>query len=236
MNPWADTTGCGGFDTSLEWFYAKAIMKANQPAPYYAMLALTAVFTVLAIITLLPNPGAVKPNILGYRSVCSFAPAATAICGLLAGLCCTLRNRFVASNAAGNRRGPWFGPWAAGVLLGSIALVGGISWANAQNHFAQVISRVPVSQTTKAAGLAPDGVHGGSVAEGDVSASVQVTVAAGTIIKIDVLQKNNLETSLTDALGKQVIEKQSVDVDAVSGATASSKVFLAAIAKALATQ
>jgi hypothetical protein len=78
-------------------------MEKNESPVYWALLALSLAFSALAIVTLSPNPAVSKPNVLGYRSVCSFAPAATVLCGLLAGITCTLRNR-VASRRASSMR------------------------------------------------------------------------------------------------------------------------------------
>ena len=77
-------------------------MEKNESPVYWAMLALTLAFSVLAVVTLIPA-GASKPNVLGYRSVCSFAPTATALCGLLAGITCTLRNRMASRRASSIR-------------------------------------------------------------------------------------------------------------------------------------
>ena len=44
---------------------------------------------------------------------------------------------------------------------------------------------------------------------------------------------NNVDKDLAALLSKRVIEAQSVAVDAVAGATASSQVYLQAVAKAL---
>lgn len=70
-----------------------------SPSPYgrvyRPLLALSALFSLGAIITLLPNPKASWPNILGYSSICTFAPGATFACALLASLTCSMRARFV---------------------------------------------------------------------------------------------------------------------------------------------
>jgi hypothetical protein len=71
-------------------------MKATSYGPAYPpLLVLSGLFTLGAILTLIPNPGASWPNILGYSSLCTFAPGATFACALLAAICCTVRARLV---------------------------------------------------------------------------------------------------------------------------------------------
>jgi hypothetical protein len=53
---------------------------------------LVAIFIVLGISTLIPAPAS-KPNLLGYRSHCSFTPVSTIICWVIAGACYWLGKR-----------------------------------------------------------------------------------------------------------------------------------------------
>ncbi len=112
-------------------------MQKNESPAYWSMLGLSLAFSILAVVTMLPNPAASKPNVLGYRSVCSFAPAATALCGLLAGISCTLRNRRVSRAAASMRYRPLILPTAVGLALLTVALVFGIRFGNAQARSAR---------------------------------------------------------------------------------------------------
>lgn len=75
----------------------------KNPALYGALLGLSGLFTLAAILTLVPNPGARWENVLGYRSLCTFAPIATAICAFLAGATCVIRAR-IAGPRAGEKR------------------------------------------------------------------------------------------------------------------------------------
>jgi uncharacterized protein with FMN-binding domain len=207
-------------------------MTEKQPPAYIAMLVLTVAFSILAIVTMLPSPGASKPNVLGYRSVCSFAPAASALCGLLAGITCTLRNRLISRLAASRRYAPLFAPVGASIVLVAIAVVFGIGFGRAQARFVSVIGR------TQAAGGAfgslADGTYAASVNEGEVSAAVELTVSAGRVDDIRLVQGKNVEASLAARIFEAVITSQSTQVDAVSGATASSQVLLKAVAAAAA--
>lgn len=56
-----------------------------------ALLVVSLVFAVAAIATVIPNPGASWENVLGYKSLCTFVPMATAICLLLAELMLVVR-------------------------------------------------------------------------------------------------------------------------------------------------
>ena len=87
----------------------------KRKAAYGALLALSGVFAAGAVATLVPNPGASWPNVLGYKSLCTFAPIATALCALLAGATCTLRVRLFGPSSGRGR--PWFLPIIVGVLL-----------------------------------------------------------------------------------------------------------------------
>jgi hypothetical protein len=72
-------------------------MSARDPygPAYPALLALSALFALGAISTLVPIPVAAWPNMLGFKSLCSFAPASTLACALLAAGTCMIRARFV---------------------------------------------------------------------------------------------------------------------------------------------
>jgi len=85
--------------------------KAYGPA-YPALLALSAFAALGAALTLVPNPGASWPNILGYKSICTFAPGATFGCALIAAIACVFRARLVRKWTA-----PGFIPIAAILLL-----------------------------------------------------------------------------------------------------------------------
>jgi uncharacterized protein with FMN-binding domain len=82
----------------------------------------------------------------------------------------------------------------------------------------------------------PDGVYRGAytVSPTPVEVKLDVTVISGRLDKIDIV------THTASAIGKQaekiipkIIEKQSLDIDVVSGATASSKAILKAVENAL---
>jgi len=62
---------------------------------YKLLLLFTLLATLGGIITLIPRAAASYPNLIGYTSVCTFAPAATFFCFLAAGLSCFIRSSFI---------------------------------------------------------------------------------------------------------------------------------------------
>jgi uncharacterized protein with FMN-binding domain len=205
-------------------------LEKNESPAYWAMLALTLVFSVLAVVTLIPNPAAAKPNVLGYRSVCSFAPAATALCGFLAGIACTLRNRLVSRRASSMRYRPLIIPAGVGLILLVVALVFGIRFATAQSRFGAIIAKT--SATAVSPGVFADGTRSATFQEGEVEATVEVTVKAGRVETMRLVSGKNVDATLAQTVFSRVREAGSTAVDAVSGATASSNVLLKAIESA----
>lgn len=66
---------------------------------YAILLVVSVVATVGGILTLIPAAGASYPNVLGYRSLCTFAPAATLYCFAIAGASCVIRASLVKRKA-----------------------------------------------------------------------------------------------------------------------------------------
>jgi len=62
---------------------------------YGALLILTILLAVAGVLTLMPAAGASYPNVMGYNSLCTFAPAASLYCFLAAGITCVLRASLV---------------------------------------------------------------------------------------------------------------------------------------------
>ncbi len=207
-------------------------MEKNESPVYWALLALTFAFSVLAVVTLIPNGAASKPNVLGYRSVCSFAPAATALCGVLAGITCTLRNRVASRRASSMRYRPLFIPAGVGIILLVLAAVFGIRFGIAQSRFGTIIAKTGQPAAAPELVLA-DGTRRATYSEGEVSAAVEVTVKSGQIESLRLVSGQNVDAALAETVFSRVRAAGSIAVDAVSGATASSNVLLKAIADAL---
>ena len=78
-----------------------------------------------------------------------------------------------------------------------------------------------------------DGTYRGSYSHTPVSAEVEVTVKDYKITKIDIISHDNGFGKKAEAITDEVVEKGTLKVDAVSGATHSSLVILKAIENAL---
>lgn len=90
-----------------------------------------------------------------------------------------------------------------------------------------------VVNSVSAAGL-EDGMYNGKYEGGRWSNEVNVTVAGGKITKITAVKTVMVENKeTTEAIFKEVINKQSTGVDAISGATVTCKAYLKSIENAL---
>lgn len=78
-----------------------------------------------------------------------------------------------------------------------------------------------------------DGVYTGTYDCFPVGATVDVTVSDHTIVAIDLTRHENGKGGAAEAIPQRVVDAQSLNVDAISGATYSSKVILLAIRDAL---
>ncbi len=79
----------------------------------------------------------------------------------------------------------------------------------------------------------PDGVYHGSVRVFPVLARVEVTVAGGRITGFKILRHFNGKGKAAEALAAQVVEKQTIELEGISGATHSSRTILKAGENAL---
>lgn len=79
-----------------------------------------------------------------------------------------------------------------------------------------------------------DGTYPGSCDNGLVKVRVAVTVKNHTIEKVELLEHDNGLGSAAEVITDTVVQRQSVEVDTISGATASSKTILKAVENALA--
>jgi uncharacterized protein with FMN-binding domain len=79
----------------------------------------------------------------------------------------------------------------------------------------------------------PDGIYTGDCDVNFIYTKVEVTVQDGVITDIKLLEHKNGKGKPAEAIINDILKKQSLDVDAVSGATNSSKVIKKAIENAL---
>jgi uncharacterized protein with FMN-binding domain len=80
-----------------------------------------------------------------------------------------------------------------------------------------------------------DGEYQGSCSISRWTNALRVTVKDHKIVRVDVVKKmmSNAPDDFVAEVFKRIIEKQSLDIDAVSGATATTKGFQIAVADAL---
>lgn len=117
--------------------------------------------------------------------------------------------------------------WAAALLAGALLLF----WA-AGALALRSARRLPVT-TPDLAGL-PDGCYTGEAAVLPVHVQVEVDVQDHRMASVRILEHACGLGQPAEALVQTVLERQSLDLDAVSGATVSSKCLLKAIENALA--
>ncbi len=78
-----------------------------------------------------------------------------------------------------------------------------------------------------------DGTYEGTQRNLPISAKVRLELQGGRIVSIMVLEHHHGSGRGAEAIVERVIDSQSLEVDAISGATLSSKVLLKAIERAL---
>ena len=79
-----------------------------------------------------------------------------------------------------------------------------------------------------------DGVYEGSYSGGPNSAVVKVTIKDRTIVNIEIVTHRAWKGRKAEStILKRIVENQSTDVDAVTGATNSSRVIMNAVQKAI---
>ena len=79
-----------------------------------------------------------------------------------------------------------------------------------------------------------DGKYQGSSKVGPVLVTLEVSVKGSVITSIDLIKHRNGKGEKAEAIVQKIIEAQSLNVDVISGATASSKAILQAAENALA--
>ncbi|NLJ71217.1 MAG: FMN-binding protein [Clostridiaceae bacterium] len=82
------------------------------------------------------------------------------------------------------------------------------------------------------AGL-PDGIYQGNASAVLVNAQVEVTVHAGQILEVKLLKHGHGPGHGAEEICDNIVQKNSPDVDSISGATASSIVIKTAVLEAL---
>lgn len=114
------------------------------------------------------------------------------------------------------------------LALLAVLLLSGII---AMHRMVEEVRQLPVSMP-RLSDL-PDGNYAGEYAKGPVRVEVEVVVRQHKIIDILIVRHDNGLGSAAEKITDDVIKEQSLEVDAVSGATVSSKCILKAIENAL---
>jgi uncharacterized protein with FMN-binding domain len=116
------------------------------------------------------------------------------------------------------------------VVLVVLGLGGSMAMKSMESKLIQLSART--IEEVSLTGLA-DGVYQGSYAVFPVKVVVEVTIAQEKIVNIGLLEHRQGQGKAAEMLIPQVVEAQSIQLDAISGATYSSKVILLSIANAL---
>ncbi len=122
------------------------------------------------------------------------------------------------------RRRPRF--W---ILIGLLALVVIVIVAVAMN----LPKPLSVSDASFDLSSIEDGIYGGEYNNGLVFVRVEVTIQGNTIAGVRILEHRNGMGQPAEAITEKVVSSQSLEVDAISGATMSSQTILKAIENAL---
>ena len=95
---------------------------------------------------------------------------------------------------------------------------------------AQAATNIPAKTET---GSWKDGAYPGYARGHHGQVQVAVVVCNGRIDRVEVVRHKEKKSKEMNAVARKIIEKQSVQVDAVSGATVSSKAVMRAVENAL---
>lgn len=117
------------------------------------------------------------------------------------------------------------------ILLILILCFGIVGFLKLKSESNKAISSIQIS-TVDLSGV-DDGSYFGEYSSGPCSAKVKVLVKNHKIEKISLLEHKNGMGSKAETTVDDVVDKQTLDVDTVSGATVSSKVILKSIENAL---
>jgi len=122
------------------------------------------------------------------------------------------------------------------IIIGVLAIVAtiatvGIIFLLKVNNYQNTMSEMKFSNIDISS--VPDGVYIGECDADLIYAKVEVTVKDGTLAKIVLLEHRNGRGSTAEGIEQRIVEQQRIEVDAVSGATNSSKVIMKAVDNAL---
>lgn len=119
-------------------------------------------------------------------------------------------------------------------VLGTIAIVGIITllmYLKSVNDYKQQVAILQINEIDLS--TIPNGTYEGYCDVGFLNARVEVTVKNRAISEINLIQHKNDKGESAETIIDNIVKEQSVNVDAVSGATNSSKVIMKAVENAL---
>jgi len=117
-----------------------------------------------------------------------------------------------------------------GVVIIGIAVTAFVVISNVQKNM-EALKTMDITDVDLSA--AKDGVYEGSYSAFPVSAKVRVTIKDRRIESIELTEHRHGKGGAAEAIPGKVVDAQSLEVDAISGATASSQVIKLAIRDAL---
>lgn len=113
--------------------------------------------------------------------------------------------------------------------FGVLLVIGGMVWLSSNLDTLESVELSHSSFSTL-----EDGVYIGQCDEGRWETSVEVTVVDGALTSIRLVEDVTFpEQGVFEQIKREVLERETLDVDAVSGATLTSNAYLTAIDKAL---
>jgi uncharacterized membrane protein len=111
---------------------------------YHGLLIFTKIATIAGLLTLIPWNGASYENVFGYKSLCTYAPAATLFCFLIAGLSCFIRANFF--NIKEERKRIYFERLIPLILVAILAISAGVWFSNVKAFYMDTQSAATASQ------------------------------------------------------------------------------------------
>ncbi len=113
----------------------------------------------------------------------------------------------------------------------ALALLFGLIYLNSVNNYQKAVKNITLSNIDIS--QIPDGRYIGECDVDFIYAKVEVTVLAGAITKIDLLEHKTDKGGPAEKITDVIVKEQRLDVDTISGATNSSKVIIKAVENAL---
>lgn len=116
------------------------------------------------------------------------------------------------------------------LIIAICALIGKIVISRSEKQLALLLDTpIPLIDTSSIS----DGTYTGSKSVFPIKAETAVTISNGIITNIEILKHRSGQGQPAEAITERIIKSQSLSVEAVTGATYSSRVILFAVAEAL---